>query len=179
MSATVLQKLIVVKTQRYLGYHVLFLPAVPSGDFGPSIFHASLLTASKRQTFRCLSLTVKANLPSSGTTSDFCSTADLCQNNCFEPTEPSCSSNDVLKKVIGYYESWSPDRACDGWAPSDISANGLTHLFFSFALFEEVDSEWQLYVPAGSQDDMVTVLRNFIALKDKNTGLSTVLSVGG
>ncbi|OJJ36372.1 hypothetical protein ASPWEDRAFT_108842 [Aspergillus wentii DTO 134E9] len=71
-----------------------------------------------------------------GTTSEFCDKGDddnkSCQSNCGSPTEPSCSSNDVLKKVIGYYESWaSNSRRCDGWTPNQLPAQSLTHLSFA------------------------------------------------
>lgn len=82
--------------------------------------------------------------------------------------------------MIGYYESWSSDRACDGWGPSDISANGLTHVFYSFALFEEYDSDWNVYIPALDQAQTeAEKLKPFMALKKKNPGISTVISVGG
>ncbi|OBT52519.1 hypothetical protein VE04_06299 [Pseudogymnoascus sp. 24MN13] len=188
LSATLLQLLLVLVTamqrpnavnmQRYLERHVLFLPVVQNGVSGKSLSITEIQVfciESSRALLFGQRLSLHAFL---GTTTEFC--ADLCQNNCFEPTEPSCTSNDVLKKVIGYYESWSSDRACDGWGPSDISANGLTHVFYSFALFEEYDSDWNVYIPALDQAQTeAEMLKPFMALKQKNPGLSTVISVGG
>ncbi|KAJ5666171.1 bacteriodes thetaiotaomicron symbiotic chitinase, partial [Penicillium maclennaniae] len=34
-------------------------------------------------------------------------------DNCGPPTVPSCSSNDILKRVIGYYEGWANNRTYD------------------------------------------------------------------
>jgi chitinase len=119
-----------------------------------------------------------------GTTSDFCTKTDdedtSCQSNCGYPDEPSCSSNDVLKRVIGYYESWSSTRKCDSWRPGNIAAGSLTHLNFAFALFEEYDDdEWGLYFDETETDDVYDLISEFIDLKKTNLGLSCFLSIGG
>lgn len=119
-----------------------------------------------------------------GTTSDFCTETDddenSCQSNCDYPTEPSCSSNNVLKRVIGYYESWSTTRTCDSWRPNDIAASSLTHINFAFALFEpQGDDEWAVSWMQNDEDDIGDVIAEFISLKDDNPGLSCFLSIGG
>jgi GH18 family chitinase len=35
---------------------------------------------------------------------------------------------------MGYYESWSPQRPCDAFSPSDLDPTRYTHLYYSFAL---------------------------------------------
>ncbi|KAJ5918124.1 hypothetical protein N7454_010499 [Penicillium verhagenii] len=121
-----------------------------------------------------------------GTSTEFCeinsSNASLgCQSNCKAPTTPSCSSNDVYKRVIGYYEGWSSDRVCDSWSPSNIAASGLTHLYYSFATFAPSANDkgtWVIDFMAGVTDQNSLVLE-FIDLKTNNPGLSLFLSIGG
>lgn len=109
VSVIALQRPNVVKMQRYLELHALFLPAVQNWVSGTSpnteimafCMRALGLLLRQHSSLHAPSHHAEiynANSLSSGTTSDFCSTADLCQNNCFEPTKPSCSSNNVLKK---------------------------------------------------------------------------------
>ncbi|OBT62696.1 hypothetical protein VE03_07107 [Pseudogymnoascus sp. 23342-1-I1] len=118
-----------------------------------------------------------------GTTTDFCTQTDdedsSCQSNCGFPVEPSCSSNDVSKKVIGYYESWSTTRKCDSWRPGDIAANSLTHLNFAFALFKEYKGDWEIYFDQSGSEDIYDLISEFIDLKQTNPGLSCFLSIGG
>ncbi|KAH6655949.1 hypothetical protein BKA67DRAFT_675964 [Truncatella angustata] len=120
-----------------------------------------------------------------GTTSDFCTVVDddddhSCQSNCESPTEPSCSSNNVLKKVIGYYESWSTSRVCDSWTPSNIAASSLTHINYAFALFTELDDdEWAISWDQTDENDLAELISEFIDLKTTNPGLSCFLSIGG
>lgn len=118
-----------------------------------------------------------------GTTADFCTETDdedtSCQSNCGYPTEPSCSSDDVLKRVIGYYESWSSTRICDSWRPGDIAASSLTHINFAFALFREFEDGWALYFDETETDDVYDLIAEFVGLKDTNPGLQTFLSIGG
>lgn len=115
-----------------------------------------------------------------GTTSEFC--GDGCQSNCGQPTEPSCSSNDVLKKVIGYYESWSSNsRKCDGWTPDQLPAQSLTHLVWSFALFQPNSARdgWELYLMDDYDGYMDTLMQEFTYLQVHHPQLSMMLSVGG
>ncbi|KAJ5344046.1 CAZyme family GH18 [Penicillium brevicompactum] len=118
-----------------------------------------------------------------GTTSEFCNAGTdggKCQSNCYQPTQPSCKSNDVLKKVIGYYESWSAERTCDSWSPSNLPVQSLTHIYWSFALFKPWNDGWNVYLmdedKISNLNDMVA---DFIALKDDNPSLKCFLSVGG
>ncbi|KAJ5658730.1 CAZyme family GH18, partial [Penicillium longicatenatum] len=112
-----------------------------------------------------------------GTTSDFCD--DKCQNNCFNANEPSCSSNDVLKRVIGYYESWSSSRTCDSWRPGDLPASSLTHVNYAFALFQPWGGDWEVYLPDDQTNDLTALVQEFVDLKLDNPSLKCYLSVGG
>ncbi|KAF8871692.1 hypothetical protein BD779DRAFT_1680159 [Infundibulicybe gibba] len=87
---------------------------------------------------------------------------------------PQGNSGSVLNRVIGYYESWSLTRPCSSWAPSQIPANGYTHLYFAFASIDPTSSQ---IVPASPGD--VPLYRNFTALKTQNIGLKTYISIGG
>ncbi|KAJ8130004.1 hypothetical protein O1611_g3626 [Lasiodiplodia mahajangana] len=127
-----------------------------------------------------------------GTTPEFCEKKDECdsddgegcgcQSNCFTPDQPSCSTSDVTRRVIGYYESWSSTRKCDAWRPNDIAAGEYTHLFFSFMTFTPFGEEGEYSISFGETAESVPdmdLLREFIALKDENPGLSCYMAIGG
>ncbi|KAL3703112.1 hypothetical protein TMatcc_010300 [Talaromyces marneffei ATCC 18224] len=118
----------------------------------------------------------------------FCGTGDLfcgngCQgDNCGDPTVPSCSSNNVLNRVVGYYESWSSGRACDAWRPSDMAVSGLTHINYAFALFSRNlldDSLWNIEFMDDGTNDVDSLIEEFVSLKQNNPQLNCYLSIGG
>uniref|UniRef100_A0A093VIR1 chitinase n=2 Tax=Talaromyces marneffei PM1 TaxID=1077442 RepID=A0A093VIR1_TALMA len=114
----------------------------------------------------------------------FCGTGDLfcgngCQgDNCGDPTVPSCSSNNVLNRVVGYYESWSSGRACDAWRPSDMAVSGLTHINYAFALFSRNlldDSLWNIEFMDDGTNDVDSLIEEFVSLKQNNPQLNCYL----
>ncbi|KAK6950778.1 hypothetical protein Daesc_007303 [Daldinia eschscholtzii] len=68
-----------------------------------------------------------------GTISTYCT--GKCQSNCvLNPPPPGGSpKNSALKRMIGYYESWSYRSKCNQKSPSDLPLSELTHLNFAFA----------------------------------------------
>ncbi|KAJ5712178.1 hypothetical protein N7488_006334 [Penicillium malachiteum] len=115
-----------------------------------------------------------------GTTSDFCE--DGCQgDNCGYPSSPLCTSNDVLKRVIGYYESWASGRSCDSWSPSDIAASSLTHINYAFALFQpSSDGDgWVIEFMTDGVNEVDELVQQFVDLKEVNSALSCYISIGG
>lgn len=50
-------------------------------------------------------------------TEEFCKVTDddetSCQSNCKQPSSGK-TDGDVRKRVVGYYEAWVNDRACNG-----------------------------------------------------------------
>jgi chitinase len=87
---------------------------------------------------------------------------------------PSCSGNSITKRTIGYYEAWSNTRKCDAVSPEDLNLNGFSHINFAFAFFDPTSFE---IAPMDSASGML--YSRFTALKDKNDGLQTWISVGG
>ncbi|GLA58752.1 hypothetical protein AtubIFM54640_008854 [Aspergillus tubingensis] len=112
-----------------------------------------------------------------GTTDDFCGTG--CQGDfCGPPTVPSCSSNDVLQRVIGYYEGWANNRTCDSWSPSNLAVSGLTHINYAFATFQPTVDGWVVSPMSGvaNEDE---IMNDLVNLKSNHPGLSVYLSIGG
>ncbi|KAL7651280.1 hypothetical protein ACMYSQ_011013 [Aspergillus niger] len=113
-----------------------------------------------------------------GTSDDFCSTG--CQGDfCGPPTVPSCSSNDVLQRVIGYYEGWATNRTCDSWSPSNLAVDGLTHLNYAFATFQPTEDDGWLVTPMSGIVDEDEIMNDLVNLKSNSPGLSVYLSIGG
>ncbi|OCL06227.1 glycoside hydrolase family 18 protein, partial [Glonium stellatum] len=111
-----------------------------------------------------------------GSTDDFCGKG--CQSSfggCGPPNRPSCGGGaSITKRTIGYYESWSNTRKCQNVAPEDLNLNGFTHINFAFAFFDP--SSFQIAPMDGTS---ASLYNRFTALKDKNRGLQTWISVGG
>ncbi|KAI1505939.1 hypothetical protein F5X99DRAFT_404485 [Biscogniauxia marginata] len=106
-----------------------------------------------------------------GTTADFC--GDGCQSNCDKP-EPGGSESDIQKKVIGYYEAWAHDRDCQDMDFNKIPVGALTHLYFSFAYITPGDFN------IAPMDDLdPDLFSKFTDVKRKNSGLKTVVALGG
>lgn len=112
-----------------------------------------------------------------GTAGDFCKVTDDettgCQSNCEQPG-PQNKAGGVQKRIIGYYEAWNHKKACVGMGFNDIPVDGLTHAYFSFG-----------YITPGSlkvapMDDLpVDLFSQFTAIKRRNSGLKTVIALGG
>ncbi|KAE9568635.1 hypothetical protein CGMCC3_g15189 [Colletotrichum fructicola] len=71
-----------------------------------------------------------------GMTDDYCDAEDHgatggCQSNCDQPGPKNKA--DSQDRIIGYYEAWRADSACQGMGLKDIPVSSLTHLYFSFA----------------------------------------------
>ena len=106
-----------------------------------------------------------------GTTSDFCGLG--CQSNCIQPTSPS-SGGEVQSRIIGYYESWAYDRTCSGMTFQNIPVGSITHLYFAFGFV--TPGSFEVGPMDGNSPDLFSDLT---ALKSQNSGLKTVVSLGG
>ncbi|KAH6653369.1 glycoside hydrolase [Truncatella angustata] len=112
-----------------------------------------------------------------GMTEEFCVVTDdeetSCQSNCEQP-ESGASNGDIRKRVIGYYEAWVHDRACNGMSIDQIPVGSLTHLMFSFGYITPGDFQ---IVP---MDDLDEKLFTKIALlKQQNETLKVMIALGG
>ncbi|GAP92627.1 putative glycoside hydrolase family 18 protein [Rosellinia necatrix] len=89
---------------------------------------------------------------------------------------PSCpkGSNSVNSRRVGYYESWATTRPCDVVEPEDLRLAGLTHINFAFVFFDP--SSFHI-TPMDANS--ASLFARFTALKRKQPGLQTWISVGG
>ncbi|KAM7212522.1 putative glycosyl hydrolases family 18 protein [Rhypophila decipiens] len=114
-----------------------------------------------------------------GSTADFCKMdpggdpEKSCQSNCAQPG-PTNKDGNVQKRVIGYYEAWNVESACAGMSFKQIPAGGLTHAYFSFAFVTSGDFK---IVPMPGMD--AKLFSDFTAIKSRNSGLKTVIAIGG
>ncbi|KAA8895207.1 hypothetical protein FN846DRAFT_348546 [Sphaerosporella brunnea] len=106
-----------------------------------------------------------------GTGSEFCGTG--CQSNCGSPDRPS-GGGDVRQRVIGYYEGWNYKKGCGTMKPSEIPADGLTHLNFAFAYIKPDSYD---IIP---MDDLPEKLfKDVTNLKTDHPQLKVWVSLGG
>nr|GAT44459.1 predicted protein [Mycena chlorophos] len=108
-----------------------------------------------------------------GTTEDFC--GDGCQSNCNPPPPASCGADQqsALQRRIGYYEGWSAARSCDGFTPSALNVDPLTHLNFAFAY---ISSDFEVVEMTAGDSKLWSETTD---LKSKNPSLKVFLSIGG
>ncbi|EAQ84573.1 hypothetical protein CHGG_08587 [Chaetomium globosum CBS 148.51] len=112
-----------------------------------------------------------------GMTEDYCDKEDHgatggCQSNCDQPGPKNKASTQA--RVIGYYEGWRADSACQGMGLNDIPVNSLTHLYFSFA---SITPDTYSIAPMEGIDG--SLFSKFTNLKKKNPALKTVIAIGG
>ncbi|RDW80990.1 hypothetical protein BP5796_05688 [Coleophoma crateriformis] len=111
-----------------------------------------------------------------GTTTDFCGTG--CQSafgGCGSaPVPPVSHGASTLQRTIGYYESWSLTRPCDGVSPEALDVAGFTHLNFAFAFFHPTT-----FQVTAMDSNAQSLLTRFTDIKYRAGGLETWISVGG
>ncbi|KXJ84884.1 glycoside hydrolase superfamily, partial [Microdochium bolleyi] len=102
-----------------------------------------------------------------GTTDEFCAGKEV--------VKPRCSSEGrKVQRVVGYFESWAPGRACQAFQPEDVPIGVYSHLIFAFAGIDPVTFE---IVPGSLQD--LELYRRVTALKKKDPDLKVLIAVGG
>ncbi|WP_312092304.1 glycoside hydrolase family 18 protein, partial [Aminipila sp.] len=89
----------------------------------------------------------------------------------FEKDLPAFSSNTNTKKIVGYYAAWA---AYSGYYPDQINAEKLTHINYAFA-----NISWDLRIKLGYPDVDEKNIKLLNSLKQKNSNLKTLISVGG
>lgn len=113
-----------------------------------------------------------------GSTAEFCDSK--CQSNCvLDPPVPAGrSSEPVLSKVIGYYESWSARRTCRAFPPAAIPVQGLTHVNFAFAYIDP-GSLTITTMDGDTPADLFAQTTNVRSTKTGSSGLQVFISIGG
>ncbi|KAJ5240268.1 hypothetical protein N7468_004887 [Penicillium chermesinum] len=87
---------------------------------------------------------------------------------------PSCSKSQDLRRVIGYYEGWSPDRPCHAFYPDQIPIGVYTHLNYAFA---SIDPE--SFEVLAANDYEKTLMKRLTNLKKSDPDLKVFIAVGG
>jgi chitinase len=102
-----------------------------------------------------------------GLTEEFCGDRKV--------NRPSCdASGQQINRVIGYYESWSNERACGTMYPESVPGGVYTHLNYAFASIDPVTFE---VVPAAGQDEAGFTRIQGLKIADPN--LKIWLAIGG
>ncbi|KAJ6142824.1 bacteriodes thetaiotaomicron symbiotic chitinase [Penicillium samsonianum] len=115
-------------------------------------------------------------LLSNDKSTDFCDDT-TCQSNCgLHPTPQSGSpKNQILSKVIGYYEAWNDRSKCHQTSPSDLPLDALTHLNYAFAYINP--STFQIMTMDAATP--VSLFDDLAALKLTKADLKIFVSIGG
>ena len=112
-----------------------------------------------------------------GTSKEFCGKG--CQSNCGKVKVPPGRAKDgVLKKVIGYYEAWSPRWKCHAFPPSAIPVDGLTHINFAFAGIEP-ETFKVTTMDTQTPESLFMETADVRTLKSGNLDLQVFISIGG
>ncbi|GIJ85609.1 hypothetical protein Asppvi_004468 [Aspergillus pseudoviridinutans] len=113
-----------------------------------------------------------------GTTEEFCS--GDCQSNCeLHPSPPEgASTDDVYRRVIGYYEAWSARRDCHPMAPDGLPIDGLTHVNFAFAYIDP-DTYEVTTMDSATPEDLFQTTADVKTFKTGNADLEVFVSIGG
>ena len=101
-----------------------------------------------------------------GVTEEFCGKKKV--------ERPSCSKTQDLSRVVGYYEGWSPDRACHAFYPDQIPIGVYTHLNYAFA---SIDPE--TFEVLAANDYEKTLMKRLTNLKKSDPDLKVFIAVGG
>ncbi|CAF2505200.1 unnamed protein product [Rotaria sp. Silwood2] len=107
-----------------------------------------------------------------GTTSDFCDISKKCQNNCGDKQLPECSNNQNNLIQVGYYASWAASRPCQTYKSINIDPRDYTHLNYAFG---KISNGVMINPDAKEENNM----KQFVALKQINSNLKVLISVGG
>ncbi|KAL4775859.1 hypothetical protein BDW60DRAFT_225034 [Aspergillus nidulans var. acristatus] len=101
-----------------------------------------------------------------GTTKDFCGNKKV--------KRPSCSKDNGMTRVVGYYEGWSMRRYCNSFYPEQIPIGVYTHLNYAFA---SIDPEtFEVLAPSSREAKM---MRRLTSLKESDPDLKVFVAVGG
>ncbi|CAF2912024.1 unnamed protein product [Rotaria sp. Silwood2] len=108
-----------------------------------------------------------------GTTSDFCDISKKCQNNCGDKKLPKCSNNQNNLIQVGYYASWAAYRSCQSYKSINIDPRDYTHLNYAFG---NISNGIMVNPNTKEEEDN---MQQFVALKQINSNLKVLISVGG
>ncbi|KAL4744802.1 hypothetical protein BDW72DRAFT_199248 [Aspergillus terricola var. indicus] len=101
-----------------------------------------------------------------GTTKEFCGSRTV--------KRPSCSKENGMTRVVGYYEGWSMNRYCNSFYPEQIPIGVYTHLNYAFASIDPETFE----VLAGSQRE-IEMMKRLTSLKESDPDLKVYVAIGG
>jgi GH18 family chitinase len=103
-----------------------------------------------------------------GMTKDFCGTKTV------KRPSYTVDENKGFPRVIGYYEGWAPNRACNAFLPERIPMGIYTHLNFAFA---SINPTTYQIVPASSYDPEMYL--RLTKLKKRDPDLKIFIAIGG
>jgi len=80
----------------------------------------------------------------------------------------------VQQRVIGYWEAWNENKACEHMEPDEIPVNDLSHLIFAFGFITPDD-----YKITNMADVRPELFKDITFLKNKNPDLTIMIALGG
>ncbi|CAF3591564.1 unnamed protein product [Fusarium graminearum] len=101
-----------------------------------------------------------------GTTKDFCGSKTV---KC-----PNCRKVGNIPRVVGYFEGWAKNRACEVFMPEQIPIGLYTHINFAFGTINPFT-----YVVEANDEEGKLMYERLIALKRRDRNLKIFLAIGG
>jgi hypothetical protein len=94
------------------------------------------------------------------------------------PIEQVCDEQAKMSVNVGYWQSWSiyRDENCQKMNTASFDASSYTHAIYSFA---SIDSRYRLEAWNGTYDNEVPLYKEFNTVKQRHSGIKTMIAVGG
>ncbi|CAG2015259.1 unnamed protein product, partial [Fusarium graminearum] len=101
-----------------------------------------------------------------GTTKDFCGSKTV--------KRPNCRKVGNIPRVVGYFEGWAKNRACEVFMPEQIPIGLYTHINFAFGTINPFT-----YVVEANDEEGKLMYERLIVLKRRDRNLKIFLAIGG
>ncbi|KGO47650.1 Glycoside hydrolase, superfamily [Penicillium expansum] len=79
-----------------------------------------------------------------------------------------------IRRVVGYYEGWAPNRPCKAFWPEQIPSSVYTHLNYAFATIDP-----KTFAVMANNEREAGIMKRLVALKTTNPQMKVNIAIGG